>query len=163
LRGRTGRDTPWRMKQILLIPALALTLYACGKPDEAALTKGDDAFKGQMVDGELRAVAARPVMIGEGGGSDRRGALACARMVTLPDDASIAVHWSSAVGPVKAEVGGEVWACEVDDAWTGVIFPAFGQGADNCRAAERLASPREYQGPCRWGWVETAVIAAAAG
>lgn len=159
MREVAGRDTPWCMKQILLIPALALTLSACGKPDEVALTKGDEAFKGQMVDGELRAVAARPVMIGEGGPR----AQACARSVTLPDDAAVTVHWSNAVGPAKATVSGEIWACEVDGAWTGVIFPAFGQGADNCRAAERLASPREYQGPCRWGWVETAVIAAAAG
>ncbi len=147
------------MKQILLLPALALMLTACSKPDEAALAEGDAAFKGQMVDGELRAVAARAVMIGEGGPRTP----ACTGRATIAQGTPRTVHWSSTVGPAKAEVIGEVWRCETDGAWTGIVFPAFGQDSDECRAEERLASPREYQGPCRWGWVATSDLPGVAG
>jgi hypothetical protein len=159
------------MKQILLIPALAaslaLALTACSKPDEAALAKSDEALKGQMAGGELRAVASRPVMVGQGGAqasggrqAGGRGISACAALVTIPEGTTRAVHWSNIVGPAKAEVTGAVWRCESDGAWTGIIFPAHGQDSGDCRADERLARPREYQGPCRWGWVQTSELPA---
>ena len=45
--------------------------------------------------------------------------------------------------------------CEADGTWTGIVFPAFGQALDECYTATPVSSAREYQGPCRWGWVET--------
>ncbi len=142
----------------LLVLALvfALPLAACGKPDEAALAKGDAAFKGQMVDGQLQAVASRPVMVG----GDGDNADACASLA-MPASGKLTVRWSaSADGPPKAEVEGTVARCETDGAWTGIVFPAFGQEIDECYVSNSVSSPREYQGPCRWGWVETSALKA---
>lgn len=132
----------------------ALTLSACGKPDEAALAKGDAAFAGQTVDGQVQAVVSRAVMLG----TSAPNSLGCASTAT-PAEASLTVHWSaSADAPAKAQVEGEVAVCEADGAWTGIVFPAFGQDLDQCYVSVRLRNPREYQGPCRWGWVETAAL-----
>lgn len=136
---------------LVLALAVALPLAGCGKPDEAALAKGDAAFKGQMVDGQLQAVASRPVMVGQGGDN----ADACASLAT-PVAGTLTVRWSaSADGPAKTVVEGTVARCETDGTWTGIVFPAFGQEIDECYVSNSVSSPREYQGPCRWGWVET--------
>lgn len=148
-----------RKSVTLLTLGLSLIISACSAPDETALAKGDDAFKGQMVDGQLRPVAARSVMVGAGG----RTAAACGALAT-PKSGQLAVHWSNdPSSPVKAQVEGEVWTCETDGAWTGVIFPASGQGADDCNVTAAVRTPREYQGPCRWGWVESDTITVTAG
>ncbi|MEQ1509790.1 MAG: hypothetical protein ABL909_05235 [Sphingopyxis sp.] len=138
---------------------LVLALSACSAPDQAALAKGDDAFKGQMVDGQLRAVAARSVMVGAGGAeADACGALA------RPKGESANIRWSNdPASPIKAEGRGDVWACEVDGAWTGVIFPAHGQSTSDCNVASPVRTAREYQGPCRWGWTLSADLAVTAG
>ncbi|MEK6542273.1 MAG: hypothetical protein AABZ45_09165 [Pseudomonadota bacterium] len=143
----------------LLTLGLSLIISACSAPDETALAKGDDAFKGQMVDGQLRPVAARSVMVGTGG----RTAAACAALATPKSD-QLAVHWSNdPSSPVKVQVEGEVWTCETDGAWTGVIFPAADQSTDDCSVTASVRTPREYQGPCRWGWALTADLAVVAG
>ena len=135
---------------LTLLLALTLPLAACSKPDEAALAKSDAAFKGQTVDGEIQAVASRPVMVGQGGPR----ADACAAVAT-PASGKLTVHWSNTAGPAKAEVEGDVAVCESDGTWSGIVFPAFGQALDECYTATPVSSAREYQGPCRWGWVET--------
>lgn len=126
----------------LALPALMLA--ACGKPDQAALAKGDAAFKGQTVDGQLQPVASRVVMVG--------GDAPAGGCTTASTETALAVHWSASVGPVKAELTGDYLVCEQAEGWTGVVFPAFGQAIDECALTRRIPR-REYQGPCRWGWV----------
>lgn len=139
--------------------ATSLMLGGCSKPDEAALAKGDAAFKGQTVDGQLQPVASQPVMVGkEGDRSDACGAVMATASGAVP------VRWSpSADGPPKAEVEGNVAACDTVGEWTGIVFPAFGQELDECYVSNPVDSPREYQGPCRWGWVETRALTPVAG
>lgn len=133
---------------------LAASAAACSKPDEAALARGDAAFKGQMIDGVLTPVASRPVMVGNDGPQSP----ACTRQI-MPKTGTVAVHWSpDASGPAKADLDGPALSCQTEGTWTGVIFPAFGQSLNDCDLSRRLRSAREYQGPCRWGWVETAAV-----
>lgn len=139
--------------------AAVLMVGGCSKPDEAALAKGDAAFKGQTVDGQLQPVASRPVMIGKDGDNED----ACGAVMAVSAGAA-PVRWSpSADGPPKAEVEGNVAACEDVGEWTGIVFPAFGQELDECYVSSPVDSPREYQGPCRWGWVESRSLTPLAG
>jgi len=143
----------------LVCASLALALTACSKPDADALTQGDAALKGQTANGVTQAVASRPVKVG-GGGAEANACGATAQGKA----GALAVRWSnSADGPVKAQVSGHVWSCEVDGAWTGIVFPADGQAADACEVDSPVRDLREYQGPCRWGWVETKDLTLTAG
>ncbi len=143
-----------RRAAALAIALPALLLAACGKPDQAALSKADEAFKGQTVDGQLQPVVSRVVMVG---GDAPRGGCTLATTET-----TVAVHWSTTVGPVKAELTGDYLVCEPTEGWTGIVFPAFGQAVDECALTRRIRR-REYQGPCRWGWIEGGEASAAAG
>ena len=140
--------------------AAALLLAGCGPSvDPAALEKGDAAFGGEMVDGAVQPAAARAVRVG----NDGRQADACGALAS-PTAAPMNVHWTNrASSPVKAAVTGDVWVCETDGDWNGIVFPAAGQSTDDCAVASPVASPREYQGPCRWGWVPTRAISVTAG
>ena len=138
-----------------LFIALSASLSACSKPDPS-LTQGDEAFKGQMVDGVLTPVATQVVMVGKGGPT----AQACTGTVT-PRAGALAVRWSpTASGPAKATLASDATAkaCDTAGGWSGIVFPANGQDVDDCQLDRRLRTPREYQGPCRWGWVETSAI-----
>ena len=44
--------------------------------------------------------------------------------------------------------------------WTGVVFPAPGQEPDDCLVTRHLRTARDYQGPCRWGWVRNGDVVA---
>lgn len=141
--------------------AAALMLASgCSGGDPRALEQSDAAFKGQAgADGAIVPVASRPVMVGQ----DGRDADACGSMAR-PRGAQLTVHWSTdAAAPAKAEITGDVYVCESDGDWSGIIFPAEGQDSGSCNVASPVRSPREYQGPCRWGWVKNAEIAVTAG
>lgn len=136
----------------------ALSLAACSKPDTSALDATDAALKGQQSEGELVPIVSRVVMIGKGGAN----AAACVAS-ELGEGKSAVVHWSNVDGtPPKANVTGAFAACDSDGEWTGIVFPASGQSLDACAVSGALRSPREYQGPCRWGWVKTADVKAGA-
>lgn len=138
------------MKTTLLIAVPLTLLAACAKPDPAALAQGDEAFKGQMVDGVLQPVAVRVVKVGMNGAQ----APACAARTTPKSD-ELTVRWSTdAAAPAKAEISGEVAVCEDAGEWRGIVFPATGQSLSSCDLDRNLRSPQEYQGPCRSGWVK---------
>ncbi|MFM6853724.1 MAG: hypothetical protein ACKOUM_06555 [Sphingopyxis sp.] len=151
--GQPARHTPHAPRNLLLCAA-ALALAGCGSNDVGSPDAADAAFKGQVVDGALAPVASRPVMVG--GGGPRANACASAGMAK---QGSLTVYWSNSdAGPAKGAVDGAVWMCATDGAWTGIIYPAAGQSADECLVSAPVAQPREYQGPCRWGWAKTAAI-----
>lgn len=134
----------------LLLPA-AFALAGCQQADANALASPDAAFKGQNVDGQVQPVISRAVIVGTGGAQ----IAACAAMMQ-PKDGKVTVRWSNSnAGPVKAEFGSALFACEGAEGWAGVVFPSAGQDIDECLVSSPTRAPHEYQGPCRWGWVET--------
>lgn len=149
--------TPRTRRLTALSLAAALTLSACSEgASPADLEASDTALKGVATDGALAPVATRTVRVGLNG----KDKAACGTPVALA--APVDVRWTnSAAGPAKARISGDVAACEIDGDWSGVVFPAVGQEMDDCAVAVAVRDEREYQGPCRWGWVESAKLAAA--
>lgn len=137
----------------------ALTLSACSDGAAPAdLEASDAALTGVAAEGGLAPVAARAVRVGLNG----KDKAACGTPVNVTG--TVDVRWSnSAEGPTKARISGTVAPCEIDGDWTGIVFPAAGQDADACAVDVSVGSVREYQGPCRWGWVESAKLTATAG
>ncbi len=134
-----------------ILSLLLITIAGCAKPEPAELAKSDAAFRGQAAgEAVVLPVASRIVMIGNDGAS----APACAARAR-PRGASIAVHWSTDVAaPVKMQRDDEFFVCERDGDWAGIIFPATGFSMSSCATGNAVREPREYQGPCRWGWVK---------
>ena len=70
------------------------------------------------------------------------------------------VYWAPGEERViKARLAGgvRVALCDAsdDDAWFAVVFAApRGRVLARCAVARPVASIREYQGPCRWGWIK---------
>ncbi len=143
-----------------ILSLIILSLAGCAKPDPAELAKSDAAFRGQPgAQGVTLPVASRIVMVG----NDGANAPACAARAR-PRGASIAVHWSNdAAAPVKMQRDEEFFVCERDGDWSGIIFPATGFSMSSCATDTAVREPREYQGPCRWGWVKNAEMVAAGG
>ncbi len=141
----------------IAVAAAALALAGCSSPDIAQRDMGNAALKGQhAADGTLQPVATRTVIVGSGG----QAAPACPGTVR-PRGGSLTVRWSPTdAGPPKARLGTEAQAyiCQRDGEWAGIVFPAAGQGMSDCLVTRALASPRDYQGPCRWGWVKNAEV-----
>ena len=136
------------------IALAALALAGCSQPDTAALEATDAALKGQQANGGVMPIENRVVMIGKSGPTKA----ACAFTAT-PRAATLTVHWSTnASAPPKTSVTGQVAVCDSDGEWTGIIFPTPESELDSCNIAGGVPAPREYQGPCRWGWVRTAEI-----
>ena len=136
----------------------AFSLAACSKgADPAALEASDAALKGVSTEGALAPVSARTVRVGLNG----KDKAACGAVATIASPTD--VRWSnSAEGPAKAQVSGEVAPCEIDGGWTGIVFPAVGQSLDECGVDGAVRDEREYQGPCRWGWVESSKLSPSA-
>jgi len=140
------------MKHRLPTPVTALliaSLAACSQPAPPA----DNA---PVVAGE--PLASRPVMIGTEGAS----LPACASTSQVKAGGTD-VYWApNETRAVKAKLAGamKVSVCEAtdDDAWFGVVFAAPGLDPDLCGVGRPVANAREYQGPCRWGWIKGGTV-----
>ena len=73
------------------------------------------------------------------------------------------VYWAPGeTRAVKAKLAGgaNVSPCEAaeNDAWFGVVFAAPGTDPDMCGVGKSVPNAREYQGPCRWGWIKGGTV-----
>jgi len=136
-----------------LTALIALSLAACSQPapppDNAPVVAGEP-------------LASRPVMIGTEGPN----LPACASTSKVKPGGTD-VYWAPGeTRAVKAKLAGGAPAvlCEAtdDDAWFGVVFPAPGVDASLCGIVRPVRSAREYQGPCRWGWIRGGTVQLAA-
>ena len=132
-----------------LATLMALSLAACGQP-------APPAENAPAVAGE--PLATRAVMIGTEGPS-----LPACSSVSRVVDGGTDVYWAPGeTRAVKAKLAGgaKVSLCEAadNDAWFGVIFDAPGTDPDMCGVGKSVANAREYQGPCRWGWIKGGTV-----
>ena len=103
-------------------------------------------------------LAARAVMIGTEGPS-----LPACSSISRVKDGGTDVYWAPGeTRAIKAKLAGgaKVSLCEAtdDDAWFGIVFPAPGTDKDMCGVGRTVANAREYQGPCRWGWIKGGTV-----
>ena len=132
-----------------LTTGLALSLAACSQPappsDNAPVVAGEP-------------LASRPVMIGTEGPQ----LPACASSSQVKPEGTD-VYWAPGeTRAVKARLAGgsAVSLCEAaeNDAWFGVIFPGPGVDPSLCGIGRPVRAAREYQGPCRWGWIKGGTV-----
>ena len=99
-------------------------------------------------------IASRAVRIGTEG-----SALPACPSITRVLPAGTTLYWAPGETRVaKARLGGDLslTLCEAtpDDQWFGVVIPTRDLQIGRCGVSRPVAAPREYQGPCRWGWIK---------
>ena len=140
------------MKHRLPTPVAALliaSLAACSQPAPPA--DNAPALAGEPL-------ATRAVMIGTEGPS-----LPACSSISRVKDGGTDVYWAPGeTRAVKAKVAGgaKVSVCEAtdDDAWFGIVFAPAGMDPDLCGVGRSVPNAREYQGPCRWGWIRGGTV-----
>jgi hypothetical protein len=151
------------MAQRLALFAL-LTLAGCGEAVK------DDHFAADVkVDGEAAPVVpgAVPVRIGELGASFA----ACGTAGTTRHLASgellpvRAAPYDAAaeIGKVPAAAQFFICARSHDQRWMGIVYDESGTLAPACGVASPVTNRRNYEGPCRSGWVSSAFVKLIAG
>ena len=129
--------------------ALGAPLAACSQP-------APPAENAPAVSGE--PLATRAVMIGTEGPS-----LPACSSISRVKPGGTDVFWAPGeTRAVKAKLAGgaNVSLCEAaeNDAWFGIVFAAPGTDPDMCGVGKSVSSAREYQGPCRWGWIRGGTV-----
>src|SRR5690606_6889216 len=46
----------------------------------------------------------------------------------------------------------------LDQRWMGVVYSDTGRAERSCGVSAPVASRRDYEGPCKWGWVPSAQV-----
>jgi len=132
-----------------LLALAALALAGCSQPapppDNAKLVGGEP-------------IATRAVMVGTEGPT-----LPACSSISRVKDGGTDVYWAPGeTRVVKARLAGgtPVSLCEAadNDAWFGIVFAAPGTDKDMCGVGRSVQNAREYQGPCRWGWIRGGTV-----
>ena len=152
MRGRAAAASFAFMKQRHTLPLVALLTLAFGACSQPA----PPAENAPAVSGE--PLATRAVRIGTDGPS-----LPACSSVSRVKAGGTDVYWAPGeTRAVKAKLAGgaNVSLCEAaeNDAWFGVVFAAPGTDPDMCGVGKSVANAREYQGPCRWGWIKGGTV-----
>lgn len=144
---------------------LCLILAACGEP----ATVANRAAQDNAAEPEAAVVTpgSRPVRIGELGANFR----ACSAAGTTRNlKAGEALPVRSApfdnAGDTGDVAGGaRFFICtrSHDQKWFGIVFDEGGTLAERCGVSEPVTRRRDYDGPCRSGWVQSAFVKVIAG
>ena len=148
----------------LIIP-LFLVLSACG--DTATVEEGGS--RNALAAPEAPAVPAesRPVRIGELG-PNFRACSAAGTTRNLKAGEALPVRSSpfdNSAETGKVASGGRFFICtrSLDQKWFGIVFDEGGSLAERCGVSEPVTRRRDYGGPCRSGWVQSAFVKVIAG
>jgi hypothetical protein len=150
------------MRSIIL---LCLLLTACGEP----ATVADRAARDNEAAPEAAVVTpgSRPVRVGELGANFR----ACSAAGTprnLKSGESLPVRSSpfenaGESGSVAGDARFFICTRSHDQKWFGIVFDEGGSLAERCGVSEPVTRRRDYDGPCRSGWVQSAFVKVIAG
>jgi hypothetical protein len=144
---------------------LCLVVAACGEPATVADRAARDNEAAPEAD--LVTPGSRPVRIGELGPNFR----ACSAAGTTRNlKAGEALPVRSAPFDNAAETGSvagnaRFFICtrSHDQKWFGIVFDEGGSLAERCGVSEPVTRRRDYDGPCRSGWVQSAFVKVIAG
>ena len=150
------------MRRTLLL--LCLVLAACG---EAAKVADRTAQDNEAAAESAVTPESRPVRIGEYGANFR----ACGQAGTtrsLKAGETLPVRFApfeNAAGTGTVASGARFFICSrsLDQKWFGIVFDEGGTLADRCGVSEPVTRRRDYDGPCRSGWVQSAFVKVIAG
>ena len=144
---------------------LCLVLSACGDPATLAnrATQEDEAAS----EAAVVTPGSRPVRIGELGANFR----ACSAAGTTRSlKAGEALPVRSAPFDNAGETGNVAGGARFfictrghDQKWFGIVFDEDGTLAERCGVSEPVTRRRDYDGPCRSGWVQSAFVKVIAG
>ncbi len=150
------------MRRALLI--LGLVLTSCGDPVAVSNRAAGDA--GNTAADTLTA-AARPVRIGELGPNFAACSAAGTTRNLKPGEAltvrSAPFENAEESGSVAARARFFICARSHDQKWFGIVYDEDGSLADRCGVTEPATRRRDYDGPCRSGWVQSAFVKVIAG
>lgn len=150
------------MRRALLL--LCLGLASCGDPVVVANRAADD--DGEAASDTLTAEA-RPVRIGELGPNFAAcGAAGTTRNLKTGEALPVRpapFDNANESGSVPALARFFICARSLDQKWFGIVYDEDGTLAERCGVAEPVTRRRDYEGPCRSGWVQSAFVKVIAG
>ena len=148
-------------KPILL---LFLALAACGDPATVADRAAQDD---EAAPEEAAAPESRPVRIGELGANFQACGAAGTTRNLRPGEAlpvrSAPFDNAAETGRVAPRARFFICTRSLDQKWFGIVFDADGTLAEKCGVSEPVVRRRDYDGPCRSGWVQSAFVKVVAG
>ncbi|MEA3066144.1 MAG: hypothetical protein QOJ27_2605 [Sphingomonadales bacterium] len=150
------------MRYLLLL--LGLALASCGGPAPVA---NRAAEQNDSADADTVTAAARAVRIGELG-PNFRACSAAGTTRNLKSGESLPVLWAPfddarENGRVPAQARFFICTRSLDQKWFGIVYDEGGTLAERCGVGEPVTRRRDYDGPCRSGWVESAFVKVVAG
>lgn len=144
---------------------LFLALSACGEPAIVA----DRAARDNEAAPEAAVVTpgSRPVRIGELGANFRAcSAAGTTRNLKAGDVLAVrSAPFDNAGETGSVAVDARFFICSRshDQKWFGIVFDEGGTLAGRCGVSRPVARRRDYEGPCRSGWVQSAFVKVIAG
>jgi hypothetical protein len=150
------------MRRALLL--LCLVLTSCGDPVAVEnRTAGDE----RDLAADTVTAGARPVRIGELG-PNFAACSAAGTTRNLKAGEALPVRWAPfdnarESGSVPGRARFFICARSLDQKWFGIVYDEDGSLADRCGVAEPVTRRRDYDGPCRSGWVQSAFVKVIAG
>lgn len=143
---------------------LALLVAGCERP-EPGESRGSTTPRYERVSPDLPLdEAVRPVRIGELGANFA----ACNSVATIRDRATgteptltvRAAPFEAARGTDRLPPGATFFVCSrsLDQKWFGIVYETGGSAAESCGVSRPATARRDYDGPCRSGWVSSALV-----
>lgn len=150
------------MRPLLL--TLCLALAACGDP--ATVAERNVEGSAAVPEAEVTP-GSRPVRIGELG-PNFRACSAAGTTRSLKAGESLAVRsapFDNAAETGSVAAGARFFICtrSHDQKWFGIVADEEGNLAERCGVVEPVTRRRDYDGPCRSGWVQSAFVKVIAG
>jgi hypothetical protein len=144
---------------------LCLALSACGEP--AALVNRSAQDNEAAPEAAEVTPGSRPVRIGELGPNFRAcSAAGTTRNLKAGEGLAVRSAPFETAGETGSVAGGaRFFICtrSHDQKWFGIVFDEGGALAERCGASRPVTSRRDYDGPCRSGWVQSAFVKVIAG
>jgi hypothetical protein len=143
---------------------LCLALAACGEPATAPNRSADEAGNDSA---DIVTAEARAVRVGELG-PNFEACSAAGTTRSLKDGEGLPVRsapFDEGAETGRVASGARFFVCtrSLDQKWFGIVYDEGGTLAERCGVSEPVTRRRDYDGPCRSGWVQSAFVKLVAG
>lgn len=148
-------------KCVLILSVLALS--GCGDP--IAVTNSAEPAENQAADAITPGT--RAVRIGELGPNFAACTAAGVTRNLSPGETlpARAAPFENAEVQGAVAGGAKFFICTrtLDQKWFGIVYDEAGKLAESCGVSDPVTRKRDYEGPCRTGWVQSAFVKVIAG